>query len=145
MTRENRPISLRGFQVQAHYGTFDNGPHGGVAVMVRQDIPFQAIHLQTTLQVKAVRIGLTRPYTVASIYLPPHNLNIDDLEDLLGQLPHPFLLLGDFNGRHHLWGDTLCNPRGRALESLFSRVDAVLLNSDIATHFQIQTDRKSVV
>lgn len=41
-----------------------------------------------SLQVKAVRLGLTRPYTVASIYLPPHNLDIDDLEDLPGQLSH---------------------------------------------------------
>lgn len=27
----------------------DNGHHGKVAVMARQDIPFQAIHLQMTL------------------------------------------------------------------------------------------------
>lgn len=90
------------------YRTFDNGPHG-VAVMVRQDIPFRAIHLQMALRVKTARMGLTGPYAVASIHLPPYKHNIDDLGDLLGQLPHPFLLLGDFNGWHHLRGDTLCN------------------------------------
>lgn len=102
---------------QGHNGAFDNGPHGGV--MVHQDIPFKAMHLQMTLQVKTVKIGLTRPYTVASIYIPPHNLNVDDLEDLFGHLPRPFLLLGNFIGRHHFWGDTLCNPLRRTLESYF--------------------------
>lgn len=62
--------------------------------MLCQDIPFHAIHLHMTLQVKAVRKGLTRPF----IYLPPQFLNIDDVEDLLGQLLQPFLLLGDFIG-----------------------------------------------
>lgn len=69
---------------QAHYGSCDNGPHGGVLVMVRRGIPFQAIYLQTRLQAKAVRIGLSRLYTVASSYHPPHNLNKDALEDLGG-------------------------------------------------------------
>lgn len=87
--------------------TFDNGPHG-VAVMVRQDIPFRAIHLQMALQVKTARIGLTGPYAVASIYLPPYKHNTDDLGDLLGRLPHLFLIL-DFKGWYHLRGDTLYN------------------------------------
>lgn len=73
--------------------------------MVRQDIPFQAIHLQTILQVQAVRIGLARPHTAGSIYLLPHNFNTDDLEDLIVQLPQPFLLLRNFSGWDHLWGD----------------------------------------
>lgn len=41
----------------------------------------------------------------------PYYLNIYDLEDLLGQLSHPFLLLGDFTARHHLLRDTLYSPR----------------------------------
>lgn len=45
MARENRSISLRGVQNRAHYGNFDNGPHGGVAMMACRDIPIQAIHL----------------------------------------------------------------------------------------------------
>nr|BDT63038.1 MAG: hypothetical protein [Trachysalambria curvirostris nimavirus] len=139
ISRENQSISLRGYQTWAHFGSNNGRPHGGAAVMVRHDIPVHAVDLQTTLQVKAVRIGLTRPYTVASIYLPPGDLNIEELEDVIGQLPQPFLLLGDFNGRNILWGDTMCNSRGRALESLFLRNDAVVLNGDNPTHFQIQT------
>lgn len=113
--------------------------------MVHQDIPFPAIHLQTTQQVKAVRIDLARPYSFESIYVPPHNFNIDGVEDLLGQLPHPSLLLGDFIRRHRLWGDTLCNPRGRALVSLVSRVDALFLSDDTPTQFQRRTGHSPVM
>lgn len=101
MAREYHPIALWGFQAQAHFGTCDNGPHGVVAVMIHKDIPFQVIHL------KATRIDMTWPYIVAFIQHPQHNFNINDLEDLLGQLPNPFLLLGDFNGRHHPFCATL--------------------------------------
>ena len=139
MSGESTPISLRGYLVHAHYGTYDIKPHGGVAVMVRHDVPCQPITLRTTLQVRAVRVGLKRPYTIASIYLPPDNLDIRELEVLLQQLPQPFLLLGDFNGRHHLWGDAVCNTRGNALESLFLRQDVAVLNGESPTHFQIQT------
>lgn len=57
--------------------------------MVHPDNPFQAIHLKITLQVKAMKTAMTPLYSVATIYLPPHSLNIDNLEDLL-KLPHPF-------------------------------------------------------
>ena len=139
MSGESTSISLRGYQVHAHYGTFDARPHGGVAVMVRQDVPCRPIILRTTLQVRAVRVGLKRPYTIASVYIPPDNLDIRELEDLLQQLPLPFLLLGDFNGRHHLWGDAVCNSQGNALESLFLRQDVAVLNGESPTHFHIQT------
>lgn len=92
--------------------------------------------------VMAMRIGLTQPDSY--IYLPLHNLNTDYLDALFGQLLHPFLLLGDLNGRHHLWGNTSCNPRGRILDSSFSRDVVFFLNSDTLTHFQIQTGTFSV-
>ena len=108
--------------------------------MVRRDVPQQALMLQTTLQMKAVRIGLTRPYTIASVYLPPHDKqNIVELKRVIRQLPTPFLLLGDFNGRHHLWGDTMCNSRGNALESVILETGVAVLNTDIPTHFHVQT------
>ena len=107
--------------------------------MVRHDIPCHPIHLQTTLQVKAVRIGLPRPYTVASIYLPPRDiLNFKhELEFVLEQLPTPFILLGDFNGRNPLWGDTLSNQRGVVLESIFQEREVAILNDDAPTHLHI--------
>ena len=107
--------------------------------MVRNDIPCHPIHLQTSLQVKAVRIELQRPYTVASIYLPPHDPFEQELRIVLEQLPTPFILLGDFNGRNRVWGDTVSHRRGLDLESIFQEREVAILNDDTPTHFHIQT------
>lgn len=118
VTRRNRPISSRGFQIQACYKNFDSGSHVWVAVMVHQDNPFQAIHLKITLQVKAMKTAMTP--------LPSHSLNIDNLEDLLRQLLIHFYSR-KISIASNISGDT---PWIRALESLFSGVYAVLLNID---------------
>ncbi|GFT92371.1 putative RNA-directed DNA polymerase from transposon X-element [Trichonephila clavipes] len=39
-----------------------------------------------------------------------------DLNDLIDQLPAPFVILGDFNGYSTLWGSVKTNHRGRQIE-----------------------------
>lgn len=67
--------------------------------MVQWSIPFWVMQLQRTLWVESVRMGLSRLYTFASIYPPPHGLGMDDLENL-GRLPC-LLFFVDFCGCHH--------------------------------------------
>ena len=78
--------------------------NGGSALLLRRDVAHMKIALQTNLQAIAVQIFTKRKYTICSIYLPPSNdLNpnlVQDLSNLIDQLLRPFLLLGDFNGRH---------------------------------------------
>ena len=49
------------------------------------------------------------------------------------------MVVGDFNCRHTLWGDSTITPRGRSLESFLSSSDLVLLNNDHPTHFDTRT------
>ena len=116
------------------------GHHGGASIYVRHDVPHTQYMIQSPLQIVAVRLFLQRHYTVCSIYLPPNDY-IQDIEitTLLRQLPRPFLLLGDFNGRHPLWGDITTNNRGNILSTVIEREDVGLLNTGEPTHFHIQT------
>ena len=95
--------------------------HGGSALLLRRDVPHMKLPLQTELQAVAVQIFSKRKYTVCSIYLPPSydvNCNlVQNLNYLVNQLPRPYLLLGDFNGRHPMWGDILSNSRGNTVFS----------------------------
>ena len=53
--------------------------------------------------------------TLCSVYLPHHNhfnFNPKDLQDLIDQLPSSFILMGDFNGHHTLWGCEEVNITG---------------------------------
>lgn len=118
----------------------DQGYHGGTAILVRNDVPFIKLPLRTALQAVAVKVFLNRPYTVCSLYLPPGTpVERRDLDHLVRGFLSPFLLLGDFNGRHLLWGDDMVNPRGVLLASFVEDEELGVLNSGEATHFHSQT------
>ena len=51
-----------------------------------------------TLQAVAARVALSKAVTVCNIYIPPSvDVSLSDLEQLIQQLPAPFVLVGDFN------------------------------------------------
>ncbi|GFW64538.1 probable RNA-directed DNA polymerase from transposon X-element [Trichonephila clavipes] len=76
-----------------------------------------ALSLHTSLQAVAVRIHSTSLFTVCCLYLPPNVvIRQQHLNDLVDQLPAPFVILGDFNGHSTLWGSVKTNHRGRQIE-----------------------------
>ncbi|GFT03535.1 RNA-directed DNA polymerase from mobile element jockey [Trichonephila clavipes] len=90
---------------------------GGVCIFTSLDVPSSALPLHTSLQAVAVRIHSTSLITVCCLYLPPNTaIHQHDLNNLINQLPTPFVILGDFNGHSTLWGSAKTNPRGRQIE-----------------------------
>ncbi|GFT05496.1 hypothetical protein TNCV_3159961 [Trichonephila clavipes] len=78
--------------------------------------------------------------TVCCVYLPPNDVVPQvDLNQLVSQLPAPFILLGDFNGHSPLWGHDDTNSRGRQIEQLISDHCLCLLNNDEKTYFHAPT------
>ena len=82
-------------------------PSRGLITLIRSDILFYQIPLDTTLEALAVRVKMSREYTICNIYISPtETLTKRSLEQLVNQLPHPFLLVGDFNARNPALGDS---------------------------------------
>ena len=78
---------------------------GGVCILVRNDIPHSEVQIQTPLQAIAIQITLKKKMSICSIYLPPNNeIDEQEIDNLITQLPSPHLLLGDFNAHSKLWG-----------------------------------------
>ena len=103
------------------------------------------VSLRTSLQTVAVKIHLKK-YTVMSLYLPPSAQIVErDLLDLFQQLPSPFLVLGDFNGKHSAWGNIIRNHRGDMIASLIEHEDIFILNTGEPTHFYVQTGTFSMI
>lgn len=74
---------------------------GGVATFVKQDVFRHNIPLQTSLEATAVSIKLNIVVTVCNIYLPnSQTLNILELDNIITQLPKPFIVVGDFNSHN---------------------------------------------
>ena len=122
------------------------GSHGGSLLYIRRDIPQIPLTIRTTLQAVAVQVDLTRKYSICSLYLPPNeNVSRDDIVDIIHQLPQPFLLVGDLNCRHPLWGDVLANAKGNLVASIIESEDIGVLNTGEPTHFHIQTGTSSCI
>ena len=121
----------------------ERGYHGGSALLIRRDVPHTKISVQTELQAVAVQIFSKRKYTLCSIYIPPSdriNNNLSNkLHDLIRQLPRPFVLMGDFNGRHPMWGDYTSNSRGNVIFPFIEDQELTILNTGAPTHFHVQT------
>ena len=123
---------IRGFS-SYHLVIRDVGdrPCGGVSVLVRDSIPHSECTLNTTLQARAVTISTSKTITVCSLYLPPsENLNIVLLNQLVDQLPTPFIICGDFNGHSITWGCESNNSRGRKIDDFITTHDSLCLLND---------------
>ena len=57
-------------------------------------------------------------YTVVSLYLLHHPIATTNIENLINQIPKPYIIMRDFNSRSRLWRDTEGSPRGRMLEEM---------------------------
>ena len=122
--------------------SFLSTPHSlsSSAVLVHQSVAYTFPITSTTLPCTVVRVFLRRWITIVSIYLSPsHPIDFDALHSLLSSLQPPLLLLGDFNCRHSLWGDSTTNTRGRRLEHFLQDCDLILLNTNSPTHFDLRT------
>ena len=77
---------------------------GGVSILIRNCIPQSKTHLNTQLQAIAVKVTLHRTINICSIYIPPQDaINESEINNILQQLPTPFILLGDFNSHNTMW------------------------------------------
>ena len=89
---------------------------GGTGIIVHRSVNHRALQINSELQACAVQIYTNRWITLCSLYLEPElesrlqdihglprHLELNDLQNLLDQLPHPYILMGDFNAKHTLW------------------------------------------
>lgn len=139
MIGDRRVSAPRGFNIFHKLGP--NPAHGGSAILVHNSRPFSEFPVITDLQAVAIQVHLNRKVTVCSIYMPPNeNIDITQILDLIQQLPTPFMLIGDFNARHTLWGDNIINARARILERILLTENSSFLNTGSHTHCHLQTN-----
>ncbi|MEL7079607.1 MAG: endonuclease/exonuclease/phosphatase family protein, partial [Cyanobacteria bacterium J06582_2] len=128
-----------------------NYAQGGTGLIVRSS-------LNSDLQACAIRIFTHRWITLCSVYLEPHlenrlrdisgrprQLCLDDLQALINQLPPPFVLMGDFNSRHTLWGESSCDRWGGLIEQLLDTNNLILLNDGSKTRHDIYHNTMSAI
>lgn len=72
------------------------------------------ISLITNLEAIEITTSFPNKIHVCNIYIPnSFSLKIEDLENLLEQVPSSLVLVGDFNSHYALWGSSKTNSRGQ--------------------------------
>ncbi|GFX55926.1 probable RNA-directed DNA polymerase from transposon X-element [Trichonephila clavipes] len=133
-------MQVRGYKYVRRDVDGDTSSNGGVCLFTSHLYPSTVVTLHTSLQAVAVRIHIHSLVTVCCVYLPPNDVVPQvDLNQLVSQLPAPFILLGDFNGLSPLWGHDDTNSRGRQIEQLILDHCLCLLNHDEKTYFHAPT------
>ena len=95
--KDTDTISIRNYTAFHTFSANNERTAGGVSIFINNYAPYSHVPLNTNLQAVAVSITLHRVITLCSIYIPPSSrLSPKDLDDLIPQLPSPFILLGDF-------------------------------------------------
>ena len=110
-------------------------PGNGHAIMIRISTAHTILPPNTKLQTMACRVGITNTFTICILYL--HSNENPPIQDLINQLPPPFLILGDINGRHPSWDGDRTDQHGLTVESLFLNNDINILNTGSMTHFHV--------
>ncbi|GBM26167.1 Retrovirus-related Pol polyprotein from transposon TNT 1-94 [Araneus ventricosus] len=134
------PHKLRGYNSVRKDGAIGAKHSGGVCILTSNLYPSAPLTLHTFLQFVAVQVHARTLVTICSVYLPPHDvIGQHDLDNLIEQLPTPFLLLDDFNGHSALWDSDVTNSRGRQIEQFISNNCLCLLNNNEKTYFHEPT------
>ena len=105
---------------------------GGVSILIRKDIPQNNININTQLQAIAVSVTLYKTVTICLLYIPPHDpINENELNNLIEQLPKPFIMMGDFNSHNIIWESKTTN---RSFEKIINSDNSCLHNQNSQTH-----------
>ena len=111
-----------------------NCPAGEAALLINQRVVHTELTLNSTLHAVAATVTLNKTFTICSIYLTPgKTITKLSLENLIDQLPRPFLLLGGFNAHSPVWRDSRRDGQGKLIESILQDNDLILLISKSPT------------
>lgn len=114
----------------------DDG-YGGVLLACKSSLRTKRLQINTAHECVACEIQFSdrQKINVASIYLPPsgQQVTVASVKNMAQQIPHPKMLLGDFNAIGQQWGNTTNDRRTAILNTVFDDDDLVTLNTGAFT------------
>jgi ribonuclease HI/uncharacterized protein YjgD (DUF1641 family) len=121
---------------------------GGVMTLINKNVHSKSLLLDTNLQALAVQITYPTDFILCNIYLDHgHTTDFlkDELNKLIGQLGHSFLLTGDFNAHSTLWGSYKTDRRGKLIQEITEQHTLTILNEGLPTHIASSNGRLSAI
>lgn len=144
--RPNDSFTIRGYNGYFKNRQTNRRASGGVAIFVSTLVESTEIPIQSNLEVIAISLHTKNPLCICNIYLPDSsNLLLNDLNNIIRQLPKPFLFLGDFNSRNPIWGSNYTDTRGKIVENFLENDQIILLNTGEPTRHNVANNSFSAI
>lgn len=123
------PIRLSGYE---SITPSNNNGNSKVVVFIRRELTYviQPVQPHDDNQYVCLTVKNRKlTFTLVGAYLSPSSpFDTKRLEDIIKASPGPWIITGDFNAHHTIWGSSKVNATGRRLASFFSNHDLLLLN-----------------
>ena len=140
------PTGPAGYSLQSFSPSRTSIPGDGLAFLFRNNVPYCPIPLNTTLQAFAFRTGTSPQITICNIYISPNeNFSTAQLNNLIRQLPQPFIIMGDMNCKSPTWGGEHLDTRGERVEDFIRVNDLCVMNTGSPTRMDIHSGNSSAI
>lgn len=142
----NKSINLNNYSSYIKNRNHALRASGGVAIFTNNSFPSKEIPIISHLEVIAVNIIAKYNLTICNIYLPnSQDFNVLDIQNIIDQLPTPFIILGDFNSHNTLWGCNDTDHRGTKIETILNTNNINILNNGQATRVNSSNGNLSAI
>lgn len=134
--QETRTKPGLNFNIKGYTSIFTHRPsgQGGVAILIKKEIPFTQLPLHTHMEIVAIEVKIPFKTTIVSIYIPPNTpLDKDELDKILAVLPKPTIIAGDLNEHHAQWDPQKQDARGKEIVKILDKHDLITLNDGQTT------------
>lgn len=117
---------------------------GGVAILTSTNYSCKEIPIKFNLEAIAVSIKVESEITLCNIYIPNQtNFDLTDLNNLINQLPKPYIITGDFNSTY--WSSEKTDQSGKSIKKFLEDDNIILLNTGVPTRINPTTGHFSAI
>ncbi|CAF3642161.1 unnamed protein product [Rotaria socialis] len=133
MFKENKQYNIKNYSLISKNRA---GHGGGVALFIHNQITYTNIIINSPLEVVCSLIHTKKlSLAVCSRYINNTTIVTEQiLFNLIQQLPSSFIILGDFNAHHPVWGSADTNSRGIMINEFLINHDLCILNDGSPTY-----------
>lgn len=97
-------------------------------MFVREGIQYNRVNVTSELSVGLEVWSSTGRFSVIHFYNPCLKLEVEMLDEVMGQVRSPVVCTGDFNAHNPLWGSKCKDKNGAILEDFLDKHLLVILN-----------------
>lgn len=109
--------------------------YGGVALLIHNSLKHEKINTPSDFDALRCAITSKQNFCITTAYIPPNkNFSTTNLQNMFADTGMPYLITGDFNGSHTIWGASKTNKKGETIFNFLNDSNLILLNDKSPTH-----------